>query len=489
MPTHPMFLIVVFDSLRPDMVTPELAPNLFQFMADGCSFPHSRAVFPASTYPNAAALATGSTPRHNGIVSNRYFDPSVFRDGLFQPALGSHISAGQAAYDGNLYCTPSLGELAAAAGYSTATISNGSPGMCLPMNPRANQQGHINLCFKEWEASPLPSAANALLKEFGPIPPSAQPNIAQNRLLTDILLEAVYPRYQPDLTLVWFTDPDQTYHYTGLGSPETETAIQHVDAQFGRMIDWWRASKFRTRLQVIAVSDHGHLTTRERINVNQEAGRVGLVIGDHFQDGADYAGYTSYSGGVRVRDGEPKLRAALVEWLADQPWCGVIFTGGGNGVEGGVPGTFDYSLVLMDHERAPHVGYVMRNFDSVHGNGLVGSCFFNGAYPEGGGTHGGLHPKELHNVMAAQGSLFREGFRSEYPAGIIDIAPTILHLLELPQPNRMDGRVLREALAGDNGEPPAPERFTRSVERHGRAQYLRYSSVGTTTYLDAGWSE
>ena len=38
MSKHPLFLIVVFDALRPDMATPELMPNLNRFMAEGVLF-------------------------------------------------------------------------------------------------------------------------------------------------------------------------------------------------------------------------------------------------------------------------------------------------------------------------------------------------------------------------------------------------------------------------------------------------------------------
>lgn len=486
---HPMFLIVVFDALRPDMVTPELAPNLSSFIAAGCSFPLSRAVFPTSTHPNAAALTTGATPRKNGIVSNRFFDANVFSDQLLRPGLVEHIDAAQATYNGRFYATPTLGELATVAGYKTAAITTGPAGTARPFDPEARERGNINLCLKAWGASTPVPVAEELVRSYGRIPPTAVPNVEAIRLQTDMLLEVIYPRYEPDLALLWFSDPDQTYHYRGVGSPESVDAIRHVDAQFGRILDWWRQSALYDRLQIIAVSDHGHLTTIKRIDVNKEAAAAGLVIDEHFNAGAHYAGYTSYSGGVKVRDGDRRRRAALVEWLFEQPWCGVIFTKDGNGVEGGVAGTFDHSLALIDHPRAPDVCYVMLNDDGVGARGLQGRCYYNGRYPEGGGgTHGGLHPKELHNVMAVQGSLFKEAATSSYPVGIIDVAPTIAHAMGFARPAAMDGRVLTEALRV-GAEPVEPITVSRAVARGNRVQHLRYLQMGATKYLDAGWME
>ncbi len=481
MKSTPQFLVTVFDALRPDMVTPALTPNLCRFISEGCLFRNSRAVFPTSTYTNAASLATGATVSRHGIIGNRYFDPNVFTDRLFQPGRGDHIDAGQAAYGGRLYTAPSIGELVTEAGYRAATITSGNLGTGRPFDPKAPTYGRVNLALNEWVASAPSAVARLLIERFGEIPATGRPDFARIERQTDILLDFIYPECEPDVALVWFTDPDQTYHYLGIDSEESLQAIRHVDAQFGRILEWWRSSDLAERLQIIAVSDHGHLTTGKRIDVNREAAAAGLKIGDHFIDGVNYAGYTSYSGSVRVRDGDQGLRRALVEWLSDRPWCGIILTGGGDGVEGGVPGTFDFALMHMDHQRTPDVSYVMRNDG--------GRCYFNGDYPEGGGTHGGLHPDELNNLLAVQGSLFKSGHVSDLAAGIIDVAPTILAAIGVPRPVSMQGRVLAEGLADSHSEPPQAIATMRTVRRGSITQHLRYTELGGTRYLDRGWVE
>ena len=92
-------------------------------------------------------------------------------------------------------------------------------------------------------------------------------------------------------------------------------------------------------------------------------------------------------------------------------------------------------------------------------------------------------------MMAAQGTLFKAGQELHHPAGIIDIAPTILYSLGLEQPKSSDGRVLVEAFVDSDGEPPDADIVVRSVERNGAIQHLKYTRVGSTTYLDAGWVE
>ena len=62
--------------------------------------------------------------------------------------------------------------------------------------------------------------------------------------------------------------------------------------------------------------------------------------------------------------------------------------------------------------------------------------------------HTGTHRLEGTLIMA--GPAFKVGGRIS--ASLLDLAPTILHVLGQPVPDHAEGRVLREALADDNGE-------------------------------------
>ena len=75
----------------------------------------------------------------------------------------------------------------------------------------------------------------------------------------------------------------------------------------------------------------------------------------------------------------------------------------------------------------------------------------------------------------------------------MDLAPTILWILGVPQPGPMDGRVLTEALVGSELAPMKPERETVEASRdlgfrvwH---QYLTFSRVGAVVYYDEGNGE
>src|SRR5258705_376031 len=76
----PKVILVVFDGLRPDMVVPELAPNLCRFAESGSRFPLSPAVFPTETRVNVASLVTGCKPARHGIVANQFHELEAIAD-------------------------------------------------------------------------------------------------------------------------------------------------------------------------------------------------------------------------------------------------------------------------------------------------------------------------------------------------------------------------------------------------------------------------
>jgi arylsulfatase A-like enzyme len=83
----------------------------------------------------------------------------------------------------------------------------------------------------------------------------------------------------------------------------------------------------------------------------------------------------------------------------------------------------------------------------------------------------------------------KRGVVSSVPCGVVDVAPTVLHLLGLKPAVDMDGRVLAELLA----KGPMPEEMrvseeTREVEWNTgqdlRRQVVRYGVVDDHRYVD-----
>ncbi len=90
-----------------------------------------------------------------------------------------------------------------------------------------------------------------------------------------------------------------------------------------------------------------------------------------------------------------------------------------------------------------------------------------------------------------RGAAFVSGRVSAVPTGIVDVLPTVLHLLGLEPPRRVQGRVLREALRAHAGEPPpaATEQVVSAETSTGPRAHLSLSTVGGTSYLNRAWVE
>ena len=66
-----------WDGMRPDLISPELTPNLAALAADGITFNANHAVVPTVTRINAATLATGAPSSSHGLPGNVFFAPLV----------------------------------------------------------------------------------------------------------------------------------------------------------------------------------------------------------------------------------------------------------------------------------------------------------------------------------------------------------------------------------------------------------------------------
>ena len=86
------------------------------------------------------------------------------------------------------------------------------------------------------------------------------------------------------------------------------------------------------------------------------------------------------------------------------------------------------------------------------------------------------------------GPLFRESVRSLAPTGNIDLLPTILKVLGVPEPKGISGRVLVE---GFDHQPPliCNTSYLRASRKVGNGIYnqeVKMSDISGTVYVDEG---
>jgi hypothetical protein len=150
-------------------------------------------------------------------------------------------------------------------------------------------------------------------------------------------------------------------------------------------------------------------------------------------------------GEIRMVDGDLERRDRIARWLMERDEVGMVFTPSDDPVQGAVEGTFSLAAVGLDHARQPELVYVLRSGTERDAHGLPGLGLITGGVPVGGGMHGGLNRHELNTVLVLGGAA-RTGAASvtDSPAGIVDIAPTVLDLLGLAMPAAMKGASLMD---------------------------------------------
>ena len=478
------FLVVVFDALRPEFVTPELMPNLRAFADRGVCYVDSHAVFPTETRVNQTAVVTGCVPASSGIMANRFLAHDVFPDRALNTGRDEELEAAFARAGPGLIEVPSLGQRLTAAGLRYASFSAGTPGGGRLINHSAEDDGSFRFAMRRPAAAIPGDALDQIAARIGPMPEYQRPATAWISWAVDAYLQWVEVEVAPDVMLLWLCEPDETFHYLGIGSEEALTTIRHVDQEFGRILAAHDREIAAGGMQVIAMSDHGQITLEgEAIDLVARLQEAGFRASDQPGDDVDCVVLVHNGGGIWVRDDDPEISASLVTFLLRQDWCGPLFTRDGTG------GTLKLADIGLDHRRAPTLALALRTNDETNAFGHTGRTRHDAPYPVGGGCHGGLSRYELNNFLSLGGDRFGDGIEIDLPAGNVDVTPTICAVLGLGVAEACDGRVLTEALRYDGTARSgnATEHTLVSTNSSGPRTHLTYREIGGARYLSRAW--
>ena len=487
------FLFVLFDGLRRDMIRPDLMPNLHRFRGAWCDYPNSASAFPSETRVQVSSFVTGaycggaSLPdganagAGHGIMANAFYDPALGYDGPMDTSDTPRMMQAKDVY-GRLQKAENLGEVMARMGKKYAVLTTGKIGNARLLNVDAEALGQP--LFSIWGADVSSSHANfdGIVERFGPVPEQTLPNTAVADYATTVLLDHMIPDHDADVQVIWYNEPDLSYHYKGIGSPESDIAVRGVDAGFGRILDWWEAEGRAAGWQIIAASDHAQITVTKQVNMIDVLNQAGFQAGKAISRAVDVAVKRSSSGQITVRDRDPALVAKVLAFLQEQDWCGLTFTRGGGG------GALSMGVINALNERSPDINYILRSADGANAFGYPGTCVADNAdIPLGGGIHGGLQKTEINNLLVMGGDRIRRETVQEVPAGIVDIMPTMLYGLGIEPPDTAMGRGLTEAFV-DGGPTPS---WQERIERAGIAGYTQEMVVadvegGRAAYLRGG---
>ncbi|MCA2988825.1 MAG: alkaline phosphatase family protein [Gemmatimonas sp.] len=455
-------LLVVFDGLRPDHVTPALTPRLHDVATAGVRSTRHHSLFPTVTRVNASALATGAGPAGHGILDNSIYLPDVDSMRALDTGNGKVMMHADSVLGGRLLTAPALASRLRAAGMRLMVASAGSSGSAYLF------AGGAGVPTVNPELV-LPAALGpAVTRLVGPVPDDASPNLGRNAWAVDALLRVGIDSLDVDVGYLWLSDPDHTAHGTGLGSIMADSSIRAADREFGRLLDGLTTRGLAGRVNIMVVSDHGFSTHAG------DAGALRARLGE-FGDRVVVAG-----GAVYVRRGGTTVRDQVLRRLRQSADVGAIFTRSVRG-RATASGTVPMELIGWEHPRASDMLFSADWSHDANGAGHPGTTRQSGV-----AGHGTTSPWDISATFVAAGPAFRVRDRAPLPSSNADIVPTILHLLGQPAtPTGVQGRPLLELLRESSATPPVAMRdSTSALDEHTRTVLYR-TRVGAHWYVDS----
>ena len=302
-PTPTRTIIFVWDGLRPDSVSAQETPNLWALRQAGVWFDDHHSTYPTFTMMNASAFATGSFPGTTGFYGNTLWQPGA----RGRTAAGGPVDYNQPAYTEDWAVLDALGAFygdrltlvgtlfgaAQAKGLVTATVGKSgaayfqdyrrgglildenlaapaslanelqAAGLALPKNtPNGHPAGAVVLA--PGNGNPTAAAPTVLvsspngLKNGDPTDSSGARATAANDYMMKAYLGYILPRRKPDLSVIWFRDPDTTEHAYGPGSVGYREALHAQDQRLGELRARLESLGLAASTNLIVATDHAH---------------------------------------------------------------------------------------------------------------------------------------------------------------------------------------------------------------------------------------
>ncbi|MFZ1888087.1 MAG: alkaline phosphatase family protein [Candidatus Binataceae bacterium] len=357
-----IFILMVWDGLRPDFVTQRDTPNLFALEREGVRFAQHHSQYPTLTMVNAATLATGATPGVAGIFGDdMLFGPTLKDagvnlqgDGLMQFAVGpamledtkrlADLNAADA-LKGNLLGLDSVVQETAREGGYVAVVGKEGPTYLFDDRVMTVANGedevhapHANYLFLTDDAAAPPADAQQLVAG---VPPKSAVGVSdgdRDRYFASVvagraILDAkkATDAGHPALIVFWQHNPDLTQHHAGLGTLPALEALTLADDDLATVRAAVQQTGVADRSDMMVVSDHGFATIRVRVflaallvsaGLKKSIDSTDVIVADNGGSDMIYLSRDDFSTRSALSDRLQKI----VNFAEAQEWCGPIFS-------------------------------------------------------------------------------------------------------------------------------------------------------------------
>jgi arylsulfatase A-like enzyme len=414
-------VIVICDSLRRDLIGPELTPFLVELSERAAHFAAHRSVFPSTTRASAASIATGCLPARHGLLGNTMaLDEG---EGLVCRSAGHPDFPDRLRRaTGRTLHVPTLAERLRWHGEDSISCANVSPGAAYFQDPDGH--GFVYHAAGSYGPGrrPVDDPASAALKKGGD----------GDRAMTERFCAEILEERAPSLAILWLSEPDYTGHHAPLGSPEHRRAIAGADGCVRQVFKTVRRlDPAGNDILFIAGSDHGMETVKGAIDLDALLVGAGLKRGPQSRDVVVAPNGTAAT--LYFAEPDSPLVPRVARFLAAEDWVGEVFVGD------------RLAAVGLPDNTAMRIAVTLAGDDGENPHGVRGYCPIvqDPADHEskiGFGQHGGLGSNEQRPFLMISGGGFVAGPRRE-STSLIDIAPTVLRHLHMDHDD-MDGSAL-----------------------------------------------
>ncbi|MCL4516730.1 MAG: alkaline phosphatase family protein [Firmicutes bacterium] len=405
-------IFVVVDGGRTDYWMRFNTPNVMGLAARGVFVDAAQTVFPSNTTTAMTSLITGAYPATHSIPSTTYYDPDTS-----SRVNGPRHNAAE-----------TLAEVFEKAGLSTAAVQY-----------FVLQGRGAKFYFEPNDTVAITDQAVALLEGFS-----------------------------PNLTAIIYNETDSAGHEYGPDSPEIAAAIEKVDRQIGALVGALKETGIFDQTVMVLTADHGmspirtnltpaveealkEISEEENLSIAYATDTLGAPRDVPLPNGLELVGYMEDPDVVWLRlftiaqitfrhPLTPEQEARFGNRLKELPGVAAVLNRDQIQARHGHRNLGDLVVAA-----AP--GYGFTRSPGGHGGP------FEQEVPilmEGPGIKKGLRLSGIYRAVPAQGGVLEAADpAASLRIQIVDLVPTLLHLFRLPIPATVDGRILKEVLAGD----------------------------------------
>lgn len=469
-------VILVLDGSRPDYFNLVPMPHLTWLERHGTTYTRAMVGQEIAITPTShATIGTGVSPRDHGVQGFMWKDPLT--DSMTRPTDPQPLQQGALEAVMRRHHVPSIAASVKATDPSARIVAV-SGHKCYASDAMGTAAADYILCsliyHDRWVAQavgahrPPPGAVNNSAFDV-PIPPPdsgfapavEQWNLGQeNDWTIRYALWAFHRVHYPRVLMVNLPETDVIGHFTGDHLAPIAVLMRHFDTELGQVVDAYRRAGIFKRTVFLVTADHGMSFVQSRVPFSifdQAIQRAGATKVFLEADTGAALGIKELDKARAVAQNVARLGGSSIDATYYKVHQGRSWFYRPAYVRRGLSTELARAYRYLQNTAAAADGPDVMTVYAPHTT--TGDRPARGYHWMGG--HLGPQWDDQHILLIIAGPGVRANVRSGFPARLVDIAPTVEHLLGAPS-GRVDGIVLADALRqSDRSAAPRQQKLAR----------------------------